>query len=311
MLEGVPAEAVKLVVRAPSVPRLRRLRWPVQFLLLGLMWGGSFMFIKVEVDAGISPVHVAFLRCLVGGATLFAILLLTRDRLPERGVWKHLAVMALLSNTLPFVLFAYGETEVSSLLAGIINATVPLLTLLFSLALLPDERPTAQKLLGIAIGFGGVVIVLAPWEGLGGGSLLGALACLGATVCYGLGFPYLRRHLVGRPETGVAISTAQVAIGGVMLAPFALLAALPDKPPGIEVWLSILALGALGTGVAYVLMFNIVQEVGAQTGSMITYLVPIFAVILGVVVLGEEIGWHEPAGGAVILAGVALTQVRR
>jgi drug/metabolite transporter (DMT)-like permease len=283
-------------------------RWPIQFLLLGLMWGGSFMFIKVEVDAGIHPVHVALLRCVVGGATLFAILLLTRDRLPERGVWKHLAVMAVLSNTLPFVLFAYGETEVSSLLAGIINATVPLLTLMFSLALLPDERPTAQKLLGIAVGFAGVVVVLTPWEGLGAGSLLGALACLGATVCYGLSFPYLRRHLTGRPETGVAISATQVAIGGVMLLPFAFLGSLPEQTPGLEVWLSILALGALGTGVAYVLMFNIVQEAGAQTGSMITYLVPVFAVILGVAVLGEEISWHEPAGGAVILAGVAISR---
>jgi drug/metabolite transporter (DMT)-like permease len=275
------------------------------------MWGGSFMFIKVEVDAGIHPVHVALLRCVVGGATLFAILFLTRDRLPRGPVWRHLAVMALLSNTAPFVLFAYGETEVSSLLAGIINATVPLLTLAFSLALLPDERPTTQKLLGIAVGFAGVVVVLAPWEGLGGGSLLGALACVGATMFYGLAFPYLRRHLTGRPETGVAISAAQVALGGVMLLPFAFLGSLPDEAPGVEVWLSILALGALGTGVAYVLMFNVVQAAGAQTGSMITYLVPVFAVILGVAVLGEEIGWHEPAGGAVILAGVAMTQIRR
>ena len=266
------------------------------------------MFIKVEVEAGISPIHVALLRCLFGGAMLLAILAITRDRLPRGEVWRHLAVLALLSNTVPFVLFAYGETEVSSLLAGIINAVTPLLTLLFSLALLPEERPTPRRVTGIALGFAGVVVVLGPWEGLGTGSLLGALACLGASTCYGLAFPYLRRHLTERPESGVAISAAQVCIGAVMLAPFALLGALPDEVPGLEVWLSILALGALGTGVAYVLMFNIVQQAGAQTGSMITYLVPVFAVILGVSVLGEEIGWNEPVGGLVILAGVALSR---
>lgn len=266
------------------------------------------MFIKIEVEAGIAPVHVALLRCLFGSLTLLAILTWTRDRLPRGEIWRHLVVIALLSNTVPFVLFAYGETEVSSLLAGIINATTPLLTLVFSLALLPDERPTARRVGGIAVGFAGVVVVLAPWQGLGTGSLLGAAACLAAAACYGMAFPYLRRHLTGRPETGVAISAAQVGIGAVMLAPFSLLAALPADAPGVEVWLSILALGCLGTGVAYVLMFNIVQQRGAQTGSMITYIVPVFAVLLGVLVLGEDIGWHEPVGGAIILAGVALSR---
>lgn len=266
------------------------------------------MFIKVEVEAGIAPVHVALLRCVFGALALLVILRVTRDRLPRGEVWRHLFVIALLSNTAPFVLFAYGETEVSSLLAGIINATTPLLTLVFSLALLPDERPTARRVGGIAVGFAGVVVVLAPWQGLGAGSLVGALACLAASTCYGAAFPYLRRHLTDRPESGVAISTAQVGLGIVMLAPFALLAPLPGEAPGLDAWLSVVALGCLGTGVAYVLMFNIVQQQGAQTGSMITYVVPVFAVILGVLVLGEDIGWHEPVGGAIILAGVALSR---
>ena len=116
-------------------------------------------------------------------------------------------------NAVPFVLFAYGETEVSSLLAGIFNSLTPLMTLLFSLVVLPDEPPTPERIAGIAVGFAGVLVVLAPWEGLGGGSLLGALACIGAATCYGVAFPYLRRHLTGRPETAVAISAAQVEPG--------------------------------------------------------------------------------------------------
>jgi drug/metabolite transporter (DMT)-like permease len=286
-------------------------RWPVQLVLVALIWGASFLFIKVELDAGIAPVHIALLRCVFGAAALLAILLVTRDRLPrDRGLYVHLLVLAALMNAAPFVLFAYGETEVSSLLAGIFNSLTPLTTLLFSLVVLPDEPPTAGRVAGITVGFAGVLVVLAPWEGIGGGSLLGALACIGAATCYGLAFPYLRRHLSGRPETAVAISAAQVSLGGLLLLLVAPLGPLPDEVPGIEAWLSILALGALGTGVAYVLNFNVVRAAGAQTGSMVTYLVPVFAVVLGVVILGEPLSWHEPAGGALIIAGVALAQRR-
>ena len=285
------------------------MRWPVQLLLVGVIWGASFMFIKVELDAGISPVHIALLRCVFGAAALHVILALTRDRLPrDRGFYGHLLVISTLMNAAPFLLFAYAETEVSSLLAGILNSLTPLITLLFSLVVLPDEPPTAEKVAGIAVGFAGVLVVLAPWEGLGGGSLIGALACIGAATCYGLGFPYLRRHLSGRPETGVAISAAQVSLGGLLLLLFAPLAPLPDELPGLAAWLSILALGALGTGVAYIMNFNVVREAGAQTASMVTYLVPVFAVGFGVLLLGEAVSWHEPAGGALIIAGVALAQ---
>ena len=198
----------------------------------------------------------------------------------------------------------------SSLLAGIFNSLTPLMTLLFSLVVLPDERPTPERIAGIAVGFAGVLVVLAPWEGIGGGSLLGALACIGAATCYGLGFPYLRRHVSGRPETAVAVSAVQVSLGGLLLLPVAPLVALPDELPGVDAWLSILALGALGTGFAYVLNFNVVRSAGAQTASMVTYLVPVFAVVFGVSILNEPLSWHEPAGGALIIAGVALTQRR-
>ena len=285
------------------------MRWPAQLLLLALIWGASFMFIKVELDAGFAPVHVALLRCVFGAVALLAILAFTRDPLPrDRDLWRHVAVIAALMNAVPFFLFAYGETEVSSLLAGIVNATTPLITLLFSLALLPDERPTRVKVAGLLVGFGGVLVVLAPWQGLGGGSTVGTLACLGAATCYGLAFPYLRRNLTGRPETAVAMSAAQVGLGALLLVPFAPLGALPDELPGVWAWLSVLALGVLGTGVAYILNFNVVRAAGAQTGSMVTYLVPLFAVFFGVSILGESLTWHEPVGGALIIAGVALAQ---
>ena len=287
------------------------MRWPVQLLLLALIWGASFLFIKVELDAGIAPLHIALLRCVFGAAALLAMVAFTHDRLPrDRGLYLHLLVLAALMNAMPFVLFAYGETEVSSLLAGIFNSLTPLMTLLFSLVVLPEEPPTPERIAGIAVGFAGVLVVLAPWQGIGGGSLLGALACIGAATCYGLAFPYLRRHLSGRPETAVALSAAQVGLGGLLLLAVAPLDRLPDELPGAEAWLSIVALGSLGTGVAYVLNFNVVRSAGAQTGSMVTYLVPVFAVVFGVSILGEPLSWHEPAGGALIIAGVALAQRR-
>ena len=158
------------------------------------------------------------------------------------------------------------------------------------------------------VGFLGVIVVLAPWRGLGGGTLLGALACIGAASCYGLGFPYLRRHVSGRPESAAAISAIQISLGALLMLPFLPFGALPDEVPGVKVWLSILALGVLGTGVAYILNFNVVRAAGAQTASMVTYLVPVFAVVFGVTLLGEPLSWHEPAGGALIILGVALAQ---
>jgi drug/metabolite transporter (DMT)-like permease len=114
--------------------------------------------------------------------------------------------------------------------------------------------------------------------------------------------------VAGRPETGAAISAAQISLGALLLAPFLPFGSLPDEVPGVEVWLSILALGTLGTGVAYIFNFNVVREAGAQTASMVTYLVPVFAVVFGVALLGEPLSWHEPAGGVLIIAGVALAQ---
>src|SRR5437588_20433 len=167
------------------------------FVVLSAIWGASFLFIKVG-DRAFEPLQVAFGRCLLGAIALLGALALRREPLPRgRDAWLHLMVIAVLFNSVPFALFAWGGTGVSSVVAGIWNATTPLNTLLVALAVLPDERPERARVLGLATGFAGVVVVLGPWSGLGG-RLLGNLACYGAAACYGLGFVYTRRYLAGR-----------------------------------------------------------------------------------------------------------------
>jgi drug/metabolite transporter (DMT)-like permease len=283
--------------------------WLLAFAVLSAIWGASFLFIKVG-DSAFAPLQVAFGRCALGALALLAVLAIRRERLPRgRGTWTHLFLIAVLFNSVPFALFAWGETEVSSVVAGIANATTPLYVLLVSLAVLPHERPTRDRVLGLAVGFAGVVVVLGPWRDIGG-QLLGYLACLVAAACYGIGYPYTRRFLAGRRESGVALSAAQVLCGTIQLAvvvPWATSA--PHRFP-LDAVLSMLALGAGGTGIAYVLNYDLIRRAGAQIASTVTYLVPIFSTVLGVVVLGEALSWNQPVGAAIVLLGVALTQGR-
>jgi len=192
--------------------------------------------------------------------------------------------------------------------AAIGNATAALWTVVFAMALLPDERATRARLTGVAIGFLGVLVLLGPWQGLGGPSLLGTLLCLGPGVCYGVAFTYTRRHLSGRPESAVSLAAAQVLIGTVTLllvTPF--FSSVPSHLT-VKVWGSILALGALGTGLAYVLSYDIIGRAGATTMSLVTYVVPLFATFFGIVLLNESLTWNEPVGALVIIAGAAVSQ---
>ncbi|MEA2399299.1 MAG: hypothetical protein QOK25_2855 [Thermoleophilaceae bacterium] len=283
--------------------------WLPSFVLLSAIWGASFLFIKVA-DRAFAPLQVALLRCALGAAALLVVLVVRGDRLPRgRAAWMHLMVAGVLFNSVPFALFAFGETKVSSVVAGIWNATTPLHALLVSLAVLPEERPTRERVAGLLVGFAGVVVVLGPWSGLGG-RLVGNLACMAAAACYGLGFPYTRRYLAGRTESAVSLSAAQVMCGALQLALIApWLTSAPGHVP-LDSVLSILALGVAGTGLAYVLNYAVIRRAGSTIASTVTYLIPLFSTVLGVVVLGERLAWNQPVGALVVLLGVALTQGR-
>jgi drug/metabolite transporter (DMT)-like permease len=288
-----------------------RTPWPVRFVLLAVAWGSTFLFIKVG-DEAFAPLQVSFGRLLVGTAVLLAILAVSGDRLPtERRTWAHLAVAGILLNVAPFSLFAYGERHVSSVLAGIWNATVPLFTLPIAILWLADEHATARRLTGLAAGFAGVLTVLGVWRGVGTTSLGGNLLCLGAAASYGLGFPYARRYLARRPEGPVALATAQLMCATVEITILTLL--FTSAPHGVHAKhvLSVLALGAFGTALTFLLSYSLIRDVGATVTSTVAYVIPIVSTVLGIVALGEPLSWYEPVGAAVIVGGAIIAQSSR
>ncbi|MFI6926298.1 DMT family transporter [Nonomuraea spiralis] len=285
-------------------------RWLPAFLLLAAIWGNSFFFIKIAVGA-LHPLQVSFGRMAVGAVTLLLALAVTRQGLPrDPRLWGHFQIASVVLTTLPFTLFAYGEQYVSSVVAAIWNATTPLCTLAFTL-LLRAERATAARAAGLGLGFAGVMVVLGVWQPMAGGQLGGSLACFGAALCYGVGGAYMGRFITGRrPEPPVVLAAGQLLTGAVQLAVITLVAGVPlvDTAAPAEVWWSMLGLGGLGTGVAYLLLYWVQARAGVTTTSTVTYLLPVFAVVSGVLVLDETISWNQPVGALVILLAIALTQ---
>jgi drug/metabolite transporter (DMT)-like permease len=288
----------------------RRLPWQVAFIILAGIWGCSFFFIKVGLE-GLNPIQVAFGRCLIGAIALVAIATVSRTRLPRTAsTWRHLFVMAALMNVVPFILFSYGETQVSSILAGIINGATPLSTLAVVLIAFPEEEPTPSRVIGLLIGFAGILVVVGIWNGLGTGELPGVLACIGAIAGYGVAYPYGRRHLARLADGPVSLATGQILAASLLLLPLVLLSGGTTGPMTSGIVLSMIGLGALGTGVAYVLNYRIVRAAGATTASTVTYLTPLVAILVGLVFLNEPLAWNEPIGGLVVVLGVAVSQGR-
>ncbi|MEV0600627.1 DMT family transporter [Streptomyces sp. NPDC050315] len=293
----------------PAAPR-SAVDWRIRFAVLALIWGFSFLFIKVGTQ-GYAPLHVTLGRMIFGTAVLAAVLVAKRDRLPRTlRTWAHLAVAALLLNALPFSLFAYSELTIPSTLAGICNATSPLWGMALSVAALSEDRPTRRRVAGLGLGFLGVLTVLGAWQGFAGTDPLGTFMALGAALCYPIGWIYVRRTLAGSSNSSLSMSSAQLMLATLQLAvvtPF--FTSLPTSFPVVPL-LAIIALGALGTGFAFLLQYGLVAEVGPTTAQMVTYFIPVIATAAGVAVLDEHLSWNTPVGALIVLAGAALTQSR-
>ncbi|MFF8313758.1 DMT family transporter [Streptomyces lydicus] len=290
--------------------RSRALGWRLRFAVLSLIWGFSFLFIKVGTQA-FAPLQVTLGRVTFGALVLMAILLVKRERLPRSArTWGHLAVAAFFLNALPFSLFAYSELTIPSTLAGICNATSPLWGMALSVVALSEDRPTRRRVAGLGIGFLGVLTVLGAWQGFAGTDLTGTAMALGASLCYPIGWIYVRRTLAGSSHSHLAMSSTQMLLATAQLAVVTPL--FTTAPLGLPLvpLLAVFALGALGTGFAFLLQYGLVAEVGPTTAQMVTYFVPVIATAAGVALLGENLSWNTPLGALIILAGAALTQSR-
>jgi drug/metabolite transporter (DMT)-like permease len=285
--------------------------WLPGFLLLALIWGTSFLFIKVGVRE-LHPLWLTFGRVATGAVVLLIVLAVPRDRLPrDPKLWAHMVVVAALGVSAPFTLFGFGEERVSSVLAGIWNAATPLVALPLAALVFRTERMTRARATGIGIGFLGVLIVLGIWRDVGGSQLTGQLMCFGAAMCYAVAIPYQKKFITGRTGSGVSFAAAQLLVALAQLAIVApLVAGAPPVPTSLSlnVVLSVLALGALGTGLAFVLNFRVIRVAGASTSASVTYLMPVVATLVGVVILGEHLLWNQPVGALVVLTGVAVSQ---
>lgn len=283
----------------------------VQFTLTGVVWGSSFLFIAIALT-GMTPAQVAGGRLLFGAIALGAIVAIRRERLPRsRRVWAHLCVLALTFCVTPFLLFAWAEQHVSSGLASIFNATTPIMTAVMAWAVFRVERLRPGQLVGIAVGIVGVIVIIAPGAvAEAASSTVAQLALLGATACYGFSLAYMRRFLAGTGLSGIAFAfgyIAPAALFMLLLSPFVLVVPMHLTVPVV---LSIVTLGVLGTGVAYVWNQNTLSAWGPTRASTVTYITPVVGVVLGVLVLGERISWNEPVGAAVVFVGILLVQQR-
>lgn len=278
-------------------------------VLLAAIWGWSFLFIKVGLR-GLTPTAVAFTRITLGMFVMLGTLRARGLRMPrDRAAWRHFAVMGVFYSALPFSLLAWSEQHITSALTAVVNACTPLFAALAA-AFVLGERLKGVQLSGLLLGFVGVGVA----AGVGGrdlatSSLVGVLATVAASASYGFCFAYATRHLRGVPP--VIAASGQLVTAAIAIAPFALVTTARD---GIHldgrIIASMVLLGAVGTGLAYLLNYQTIALVGATRASIVTYLVPVVAVTVGVVFLSEPFRVRLLFGGALIIIGIALLQER-
>ena len=297
-------------LRTQSAKHQANNSWLPIYLALGFVWGCSFIFIKLGLEF-LTPFGVAFGRCALGALTLLAWAKYKGISLPEsKRVLFHLWVVSLLLNVIPGVFFALAQTEVTSVLAGIINAVTPLMTLIAIMVVTRNEKPKRHQVVGIMIGFTGVLTVLGAWKGLGDNPLWAILILLAAVTCYGFSFPYSRRFVLPHKLAPESIAAGQVTLGALTLLPFFFYNGIDKYEYKAAPVFAMIALGVFGSGFAYIWNFKVMALAGSAIASSVTYLTPVVAVIVGAIFLQEKIHWYEPVGALIVLFGAAIGQNR-
>ena len=289
----------------PEVKTMSLFEW-LLLITLSILWGGSFFFVGVAVKV-LPPLTIVALRVTLAAIILLPVVYITGLRMPvNRKVWGAFFGMCVLNNVIPFSLIVWGQQHIASGLASILNATTPLFTVIAAHLLTRDEKMTTLKMIGVIIGFAGVVIMIG--YGVFGGvskSIYGQLAVIGAAVSYSLAGIYGRRFC----QLGVkpmVTATGQVTASSVLLVPMALLIEKPFQlpVPGLEVWLAVAGLAAISTALAYILYFRILATAGATNVLLVTLLVPVSAILLGTIFLGETLEIKHLLGMGFISIGL-------
>jgi len=280
-----------------------RWRTPIELTLLGAIWGGSFLFMRVAA-ADFGPVPLVEARLALGGLVLTPFLWRARAQFSV-GLWLRIAGIATINSVTPFVLFAWGAERAPAGIGAITNAMTVMFTVLVAF-LFFGERIGARRLIGLTAGFVGVA-VLASGKTAGASVWPAALAGTAASVCYGFGINFVRRYLTGYPPAAVAAAT--LLSGAALLAPLAIYTWPAAAIPAAS-WVSALLLGVLCTGAAFVFYYRLIARIGAARTATVTYLIPLFGVVWAWLLLGEPLTLTMALAGALILSGVALSQQR-
>ena len=279
-------------------------------IVLSILWGGSFFFAKIAI-AELPPLTIVLARVMIAALALHLLVIATGQRMPgDFHLWRDFLIMGLLNNAIPFSLIFWGQKEIASGLASILNATTPLFTVLVAQALTKDEKATPAKLAGVALGIIGVALMIGLDLAAGfGAHVASELAVLGAAVSYAFAGVFGRRFR-GRPP--LVVAAGQLTGSSALILPLALLA---DRPwtlamPSTGAWAAIIALALLSTALAYIIFFRILARAGATNLLLVTFLIPVSALILGIAFLGETLTAHHLLGMALIGLGLAAIDGR-
>jgi len=281
------------------------------FIALGFFWGSSYLFIKIGVDHGLQPFTLIMFRLGIGFVLLASVVAYFHEPLPrDPRMYGHLFVMGVINIAIPFTLITFAEQAVSSSLASVINSAVPLFVIVIAALFLRGEQITVNRLVGLVVGFVGVAILVGlDVTNLGSADTLGELALVGATISYAIGGVYSKAHVHGlRPMIPAVF---QVFFGLVVISVLAFLTEHPFAVvPAPESLFAVVWLGLLGSGLAYLGYFRILQNWGATRASMVAYLLPIYGIALGALVLQEPIAPSTLLGTALVIGGIALVNSR-
>lgn len=292
-----------------AAPRLGNIEW-LMLIALSIVWGGSFFFVEVALDH-MGPLTIVAFRVMIGAAGLVILVGCVGPGLPRGlAIWRDLAVMALLNNVVPFSLISWGQTHIDSGTASILNATTPFFTVFIAHFLTADEKLTGPRIAGIGIGVVGTAVLVGPAQLFEfGATTLGQIAVLGAAISYGLAGVWGKRRLAGLAPT--ASAAGMLIASSAMMLPLAIWAeGVPTIGAWVNTWPSLVGVGLLSTALAYLLYFRILATAGASNLLLVTMLVPVSAVLLGALVLGESVTINATIGMGLIAVGLVVIDGR-